>query len=504
MSHITLPVVTKRSPLRPYPPRPSRCWSPHHALSPPSLLHTPRRALHTTQPLLPGASLLDSKCESRLHPSPQNPSHGGDDNASNKNTEHLKITSNNNITNDNNNKNKNTNPQFLNTGQQNVLPHNTNTNHNTVHPPNPHLPPTPPASPHHDILHALSRAQSTATAASRASPTPWRLLTPPRRHRVLDTVGLLDPTHRVEMEHLADQIRSLCGLEFTLVLVPTVGYVPPRVFAQSLFHEWGSGGEAPPRLLCLVAHHEASLQLVASYALDEYFGGPFATLLVREVLQPRLREGDPSLGMVHLVQAVGRHAAECRGLWQPRWVTLRQKERLRVAQQMVYFGALRTHTFWATLFFSALTVWLGFQIADLRCEKCGTFMRVGSDPAKGLTSGQRVEMASECARYRVWECPNCGTHKGVLVSRDYHNYANCLLCPSCRYHTTTVTSDVLRLASKTEDGVKQFVYDCKNCGKHEKVFLPLFHPMEEAPKEWYDFLVKRANEPNTKEGIKVV
>jgi len=348
------------------------------------------------------------------------------------------------------------------------------------------------------VLESLDQIRSLDMVQYRKDETPWRVLVKPRRHRVVDMVGIIQDEHRIEMEMVVDKLHNLCDVEMYVVIVPTVGYGKARVFAQSLFWEWYVGGELGNGVLILLAQHEASFQIVASYAFDEYFGETFAKLVVADVLQPALMRGEPSLGMLATTYAIARHAQECRELWKPKYLTHAQKNQVRFMQHAVYYGIFHTKTFWITLFVIAVTVNLWMRILEMTCNECGQSMRRVTDPAdilNGLSQGERVEFENECAMYRVFRCPGCKKFKSILVSRDYHNYHRCLQCTQCEYYTTTVKQDILRLPSKQEDGVKQFHYHCKNCQLEKKIHVPLYRPMEENPKEWYEFLLERAMSP---------
>eukprot|EP00759_Apiculatamorpha_spiralis_P020508 PhF_6_TR25826/c1_g1_i1/m.36471 len=349
------------------------------------------------------------------------------------------------------------------------------------------------------VVDGLHQIISNDLVAFRKEEYPWRVLIKPRRHRIVDMVGILGDDHRVEMEQIAQRMQALCDVEIYVVVVPTVGLGKARVFAQSLFYEWGIGKENCNGVLLLLSQHEASLQLVSSYTFDEYFGEKFANLLVSEILQPCLLNQDPSYGLLQVLYAIARHSQEIRELWKPKFLTIHQKNQLRFAQQTFYYGVFHTKYFWLTLASCIITAIFWMKILDITCKDCGVMMLQVKNQDMindALSSGQKVEIKNECSEYRVFMCPKCLKYKVLLVFRDYHNYHKCLQCQECKYFTTSVRQDILRLPTKSEDGVKLFQYHCDHCHLDKKVPVPLYRPIEENPKEWYDFLIQRSQSPN--------
>ncbi|KNH05756.1 hypothetical protein XU18_3278 [Perkinsela sp. CCAP 1560/4] len=433
------------------------------------------------------------------------------------------------------------------------------------------------------IVASLMETKSADVVYYRNHPHPWELLVKPRRHRVADMIGVLMSEHRIEMEHIIWKICDLCGLDFYFVLVPTVGNVKPRVFAESLFTQWEVGtpiqqfvhgimsengedkkstsassksndtmGIWKPRkrslarggngVLLLLTQQEAMIELVTSYAIAKYFNERMINLVVKEILQPLLVSGkDPSYAILQVIYAIARHSDEFKYKWRPYFypiITLQHKNEILFLQHTMYYGVYRkTPILTLTFLFILFTLWMLHKIRDLRCDKCGTMMKrlvlpksyydaieklpeldelpkreerrkqflqnLFSIYGDALTEGQKLEMEHECAEYRVFYCAKCEVKKTRLIYRQYHNYSNCIPCEKCNYHTVTEKKELLRLPTKTEDGVKQFDYRCKNCDWEKKIYLPLFHPLELHPKQWYDVLLQRSANPNAKSDVKM-
>ena len=429
------------------------------------------------------------------------------------------------------------------------------------------------------IISSLMATKSADVIQYRKHEHPWELLLKPRRHRVNDMIGILLDEHRIEMEQIIWKICDVCEVDFYFVLVPTVGYIKPRVFAESLFTQWevgtpiesfveettsGAGKDKRKGIslknvtsrskqysrslarggngvLLLLTQQEAMIELVASYALGKYFSLTMIQLIVKEVFQPLIVSGkDPSYAALQMIYAMARHSDEFKDIWKPYLyplITLQQKNDALFLQQTFLYGCYRKKGLFIFTFLSILFgLWAVKKLQDLRCDECGTFMKrmvlpqsfydeINEVPeidelslreakrlkhlkylfsiyGDALSNGQRIEMENECAEYKVFLCPSCKATKTRLIHRQFHNYNNCIKCDKCDNHTVSEQKEILRLPTKTEDGVKQFLYQCKNCHWENKTYLPLFHPIELHPKNWYDVLIERSSSPDIKTEIK--
>ena len=429
------------------------------------------------------------------------------------------------------------------------------------------------------IVSSLMAVKSADVVQYRSHSRPWELVLKPRRHRVNDMIGILLDEHRIEMEQIIWKICDICEVDLYFILVPTVGYVKPRVFAESLFTQWEVGTPVEsfvdkasraqsntdrkysikqtilgkrnfPRslakggngVLLLLSQQEAIVELVSSYAVGRYFNETMIKLVIKDIFQPLIAAGkDPSYACLQMVYAIARHSDEFKDIWKPYLyplITLQHKNDALFFQQTLLYGAQRkTGVFFLTFLFMLFGIWALRRLQELKCEHCGTYMKrlvlpqsyyddmekvmeihelplrearrlehlrnLFSIYGDSLTAGQRLEMENECAEYKVFMCPSCKMKKSHLIHRQYHNYNNCIKCDKCKHHTVSERKDILRLPTKTEDGIKQFQFKCKNCDWESKTFLPLLHPIELHPKKWYDTLIQRSISPLTNPEIKV-
>lgn len=356
-----------------------------------------------------------------------------------------------------------------------------------------------------EIIASFDKIHTMDEIHYRKTDRPWELVPRYAKKRVTDLVGILTSEDRMEIEQTIDRMQSLCKTDAYVVLVPTVGYTTSKAFANSIFFNWNIGGSAGNGLLLLVAQREAMVHVVTSPAIEEYFDVHFLEPAVREIFQPLVREGRPSYATVQLVYAIARQAQEMHKKWEAGVLSLPVRNRVRFVGKTMQHGIYRVpYLVVGCVAFTAMAAWLVSQLLDTMCPLCQGLMHRVRDEAtlqKIMAKGQYLEMTNGCAVYQVWKCPHCEDGaRVVLVSRDLHQSTRCLQCVECQYYTCTLEKEVLKLPSKSEDGIKKLAYNCSNCHVHRDVLLPLFRPIDTKPDvQWYDFLLQggqRHEKPN--------
>jgi uncharacterized membrane protein YgcG len=350
-----------------------------------------------------------------------------------------------------------------------------------------------------EIIASFEKIQTMDEIHYRKTRDPWDLIPRFAKRRVADMCGILTSEHRMEIEQTIDKMQGICDVDLYVVIVPTVGYVTPRAFSNSLFYNWAIGEPNGNGLLLVITLHEATVELVSSAAIEEYFDKQFLEPAVMEIYQPLVREGNPSYATVQLVYAIARHAHEVRDLWK-RSIILSVPARNKVRQvgKVIHHGVIKVpYLLMGSILFICCTVVLITQVLDTICPDCGAMMHRVNDPLlmqSIMSKGQYLEHKNECAYYRVWKCPRCqkGTNV-VLISRDLHQHDRCLKCTDCEYYTCNLRTSVEKLPSRHEDGVKKLLYQCENCRIGREIFLPLYRPIDTKPDgKWFEFLLERS------------
>ena len=360
-----------------------------------------------------------------------------------------------------------------------------------------------------EVMNSLNQHQTGTEIKFRKEDRPWEIVPQFVRRRVVDMVGILTSEHRMEMELAIQKVLPICDVDLYVVIVPTVGYVTSRAFAKSIFFDWGIGEPRGNGLLLCVAQHEASVQIITSPAIAEYFGQEFVDLLVKDIIQPLLREGRASYGMVQATYAIARHAQEVRHFWQSSLVPLPAKNKIRFAQKVAYYGAVETLSFWGALFFACMSIFVWKKIFELMCPECGTWMHRVVDEdliPKFLDDGQRMEWENGCTQFFIQKCPKCKHSDVQVLLRDMYNDTRCLKCEDCDFHTVSKETEVIRLATKKEDGLKRETYKCQFCRVGREIDLPLYRPLDSKPEAsgpWFTTLLEGAANHKVKE-VKLV
>lgn len=354
------------------------------------------------------------------------------------------------------------------------------------------------------IVEAFEKLRTNDEIHYRKTARPWDLVPQYAKKRVTDLCGVLTSEHRMEIEQTIDKMREICDVDFYVVAVPTVGFVTPRAFANSIFFDWNIGQGRGNGLLLLFAQHEATVLLVASPAIEEYFDTPFLRPAVDEIFTPLAKDGQPSLAIVQLVYAIARHAHEIRDVSRKGLLPLPVRDKVRFAAKSAVYGwyLLRSLVL-GTLTMVTITVVLWSKILDAMCPSCGASMcRITRDDhlQRVLSKGHYLEHINGCSQFRVWKCARCDEGMRVVVtSRDLHHHAKCLQCAECKFHTATMEVEVVKLPTKRADGIKRVAYDCENCQHHREFGLPLYRPMPTGKEtEWIDSLLLNSQQPKGK------
>lgn len=352
-----------------------------------------------------------------------------------------------------------------------------------------------------EIVASFEKLQRFDEINYRKTDRPWEIVPKYVKKRVTDMVGVLQSEHRMEMEQIIDKMLPICGVDFYVVIVPTVGYVTTTAFANSIMFDWQIGEPKGNGLLLVICQHEGTVHLCASPAIERYFSDEFLNLAIQEIFQPLVREGKPSYATVMLTYAIATHAHEVRDLWKNQIIPLPVRNKIFFTAKVAGYGVFhQTPYVVGAIIFALLTAILWVQVSDMKCPECGTFMQKVKDPAlmeSIMPRGQWLEHKNGCAHYRVWKCGQCRVgERVVLMSRDLHQNNKCLKCVDCGCYTCSLTKSIERLPTKHEDGLKKLLYECEHCRVGREIMLPLYRPIDTKPEnEWYGFLLEGSQDP---------
>ncbi len=140
---------------------------------------------------------------------------------------------------------------------------------------------------------------------------------PPAVGFVNDRAGVLDETSRARLESFLDQVKRKTGAEFAVLVVDSTAPDPPAEYKTKVFNAWGLGKKGEDNgLLLLVARRERRVEFETGYGLEGALTDAFEARVVREVMAPRLHEGqeDWAGGITQGVLAVSAKIAKDKGV----------------------------------------------------------------------------------------------------------------------------------------------------------------------------------------------
>ncbi|MRG97998.1 TPM domain-containing protein [Polyangium spumosum] len=144
----------------------------------------------------------------------------------------------------------------------------------------------------------LARGQ---TAAAPIPPAPTR--------HVTDTVGLLSPDARARLDARLTQYERQTGHQVVVWIGDTIGGADLADWAVRTFEAWGVGREGQDDgIVVFVLAKDKKIDIEVGYGLEGQVPDAIASRVIREVMAPRLRAGDPdgaiTGGVNALLQAI--------------------------------------------------------------------------------------------------------------------------------------------------------------------------------------------------------
>jgi uncharacterized protein len=127
---------------------------------------------------------------------------------------------------------------------------------------------------------------------------------------VYDGAEMLSPEAEAALDQKLRDYNRETGRALIVATVPDMGGAPIESYANGLFNVWGIGGEKRDQgLLLLIAREERDVRIEVGYGLHPYFGGIMAGRVIRDVIGPRLTDGDFDGGVTAGIDAIIAHLA---------------------------------------------------------------------------------------------------------------------------------------------------------------------------------------------------
>lgn len=129
---------------------------------------------------------------------------------------------------------------------------------------------------------------------------------------VTDAAHVIDPARRAELEGFLDQLQKKTGAEFAVLTIATTAPEAPEAYKTRVFQAWGIGKKGEDNgVLLLVAMQERALRFETGYGLEGALPDGWQARMLRNVVVPKFRAGDPGEGItLAVVESAKRIAAE--------------------------------------------------------------------------------------------------------------------------------------------------------------------------------------------------
>ena len=122
-----------------------------------------------------------------------------------------------------------------------------------------------------------------------------------------DPEGYIDREDRVRINEALTEIRLSTGVEFAVVVVPSIGEDDIENFSTELFRLWGLGSKTRnDGLLLTLVMDQRKLRFETGYGMEEILTDVLASRIQRQEMIPLMREGKYGEAIYQGVLAVGK------------------------------------------------------------------------------------------------------------------------------------------------------------------------------------------------------
>ena len=136
--------------------------------------------------------------------------------------------------------------------------------------------------------------------------------------------GILNASTVSELNILLDSLEAQTGIEVAVVVVNSIGFEEPRLFATALFQEWGIGKKREDNgLLVLFTLDQRDITFETGYGLEGVLPDAICKRIQTQSMLPEFKNGDYDAGMLagvkRVVSIVKNEKQEDRSIAQISW-----------------------------------------------------------------------------------------------------------------------------------------------------------------------------------------
>ena len=132
---------------------------------------------------------------------------------------------------------------------------------------------------------------------------------------VTDSAGVIGESRAAVLEGFLDQLQKKTGVQFAVLTVTSCAPEDPSAYKTRVFNAWGIGNaERDDGLLLLVAVEEHAIRFETGYGLEGTLPDGWQSRMVRDLVIPKFRAGDPAEGITAAVLASAQRIASEKGV----------------------------------------------------------------------------------------------------------------------------------------------------------------------------------------------
>jgi uncharacterized protein len=138
---------------------------------------------------------------------------------------------------------------------------------------------------------------------------------PPYTGYVTDVAEVIGDERQAQLESFLDQLQQKTGVQFAVLTLASTAPEEPSTFKTRVFNAWGIGdAERDDGLLLLIAMEQRQARFETGYGLEGTLPDGWQSRMIRDLLVPRFRAGEPEEGITAAVLASAQRIAKEKGV----------------------------------------------------------------------------------------------------------------------------------------------------------------------------------------------
>ena len=138
---------------------------------------------------------------------------------------------------------------------------------------------------------------------------------PPYTGYVTDVADVIGDERQAQLEGFLEQLKQKTGVQFAVLTMTSTAPEEPSTYKTRVFKAWGIGDkERDDGLLLLVAMEQRQARFETGYGLEGTLPDGWQSRMIRDLLVPRFRAGEPEEGITAAVLACAQRIGAEKGV----------------------------------------------------------------------------------------------------------------------------------------------------------------------------------------------